>query len=640
MAGWGGQEQRWSPFPVQDWSRLPHDPLDSPAYDPQLDAEDGKTLLVDPAWGPPTPRPRGWIPLLVVVLCCLLVGGSLWVVDRGQAPRATAALAFVPVDGHVAYEQRTEDSATGGGETSVVVSESARIDGAAVIGSVDNALGRQVLGVLGLEGVQAGRFWRTTATLVDGIGSGHQDVRVLRVDDAVAVVAESDAGGAFVYDPALVELPADVAAGARWSSSGSAGSAQDYRSDFEATAAADGCLAVRGTVSYASKSRQPGNVRRLTRTWCPGQGMTAATDQVGQRVLAWSQIDGLPGPIEPRTVEEPYAWSDPAAWQRRQYGAISSDPTFGDAAVGSPEASVKPVIAASGLVIRVAVQAQDLIAFTPKTTTDWIALWRMHPGGTVLTVRAFGDVLVATTSLREVVAYTDAGVRLWSVRTGELTVAGAVRVSDDAVAVATVDGIIRVLDLRTGAARWETSVGSDLSLAPVTVDGALVVADQQGVVTALELEDGTPRWTVDRPAATLTAVGPLLVLTADGLAEGFDATSGRLRWQRPVAGAVTASATYENRVVLATKSGSLVLDEDGRLLAREPAWLDLTVHGGYLIGWGPIEATVLGPELRTVTRWALTAQTVGSAGGTPLPYRQGLRLAGPVWTLEVWSDEP
>lgn len=632
MAGWEGQEQRWSPFPVQDWSRLPYDPL--------LDAEDGSTLGLDPDRDPPTPHPTGWVPLLVVALCCLLVGGALWTGDVARVPQASAALAFVPGDGHVAYGKLTEDSATGGGETRVLATESARIDGAAVRGSLDHSLSAQVVDVLGLPGLKSGRFWRTTTTVVDGIGSGHQDVRLLRVNDAVEVLAESDANGAFVYTPALVELPGDVVPGARWSTTGSAGPTQDYRAEFQASAAADGCLDVRGSVTYASKSGQPGNTRTLTRTWCRGQGMSAATDQIGRRVLTWTRIDALPGPIEPRTVEEPYAWSDPAGWQRREFGAISSDPTFGDAQVASEEATVPPVIAASGLVIRVAVQAQDLIAFTPKTTTEWLSLWRMHPGGTVLTLQSFGDVLVVTTSLREVVAYTDAGVRLWTVRTDELAIAGAARVTDETVALATVDGVVRVLDLRTGSEQWKSSVGSDLSLAPIAVGGMIVVADQQGVVTALDLADGTRRWSVDRPAATLTPAGDQLVLTADGLAEGYDVGTGQLRWQQPVPGSVTATARYENKTVLATKAESLVLDADGRLVSTQPGWLDLTVHGGYLIGWGPSDATVLDPQLRTVTRWALSAATVGGAASTPLPYRQGVRLAGPRWSLQVWSDEP
>ena len=74
--------------------------------------------------------------------------------------------------------------------------------------------------------------------------------------------------------------------------------------------------------------------------------------------------------------------------------------------------SVPPVLTAAGLVIR-ATSSNDLVAFTPKTPTQWVALWRMHPGGTVLSAAAFGDVVVATTSQRQVVAYSAAGVRLW-----------------------------------------------------------------------------------------------------------------------------------------------------------------------------------------------------------------------------------
>ena len=91
---------------------------------------------------------------------------------------------------------------------------------------------------------------------------------------------------------------------------------------------------------------------------------------------------------------------------------ISINPTFGrDPMVGSPSA-VTPVRTESGLVIRPTIGRGDLVATTPKTLTEWTSIWRAHPGGTVLSLSAFGNVIIATTSNRQMVAYSDVGVRL------------------------------------------------------------------------------------------------------------------------------------------------------------------------------------------------------------------------------------
>ena len=56
-------------------------------------------------------------------------------------------------------------------------------------------------------------FWRTTTTEIGQPTSSQQLVRVYRVGGAVELVGESGPGLAHVYQPALVELPADVAPG-------------------------------------------------------------------------------------------------------------------------------------------------------------------------------------------------------------------------------------------------------------------------------------------------------------------------------------------------------------------------------------------------------------------------------------------
>jgi outer membrane protein assembly factor BamB len=403
-----GDADRWAPFPVQDWSTMP--PSGS-SHDPYAH--------VDPTWGPPAPRTDrrpGWLPLLVVIMVTVLVAGGLLAADHsGAATARTAATRFVPSDGSVRYLQR--DTTIGAVTTSSRhVQESARQGGALVIGGLDFTLGTAVVGAVGMGQLDRMAFWRTTETMIGNLGSSQQHIRVYRIDGSVELVAESDQGGADVYSPALVELPEDVSVGDTWSNEGTIGSRR-YHSEFRAAAAEPGCLQVSGNVKESTAAGQPGTTRAVAKTWCEGRGVRLEETSRGKLV---TRVESAPKPsADPtlRTADEEWVWSDPAAWRRRGFDLMSYDASLGSGMMTGAPGQLPPVVTASGLVFRTT-SGDDLVATTPKTVDRWTSLWRMHPGGTVLSVAAFGDVVVATTSRREVVGYSDAGVRLWSVGAG------------------------------------------------------------------------------------------------------------------------------------------------------------------------------------------------------------------------------
>ena len=99
----------------------------------------------------------------------------------------------------------------------------------------------------------------------------------------------------------------------------------------------------------------------------------------------------------------------------------------------------------------------------------------MHPGGTVLSLTVFGDVLVVTTSRRQVVAYSASGVRLWQHDLDEVAFRGPVRVDHTAVALVDNGGTVRLLDLRSGAERWRRDVGAEVTSVPVGALSAVVI---------------------------------------------------------------------------------------------------------------------------------------------------------------------
>jgi outer membrane protein assembly factor BamB len=93
--------QPWSPFPVQDWSTLPADPLGS--------------VAINPTW--PAPKAHGpwWRPLLVFGLVAALIAGVAFVASSvSVAARGAAAAPYLPADGAVVYERTAVTRAVAG----------------------------------------------------------------------------------------------------------------------------------------------------------------------------------------------------------------------------------------------------------------------------------------------------------------------------------------------------------------------------------------------------------------------------------------------------------------------------------------------------------------------------------------------
>ena len=629
MSTWGradvppaGAERPWSPYPVQDWQALPE------SYSP-----------VSPDWRPPQdPRPS-WLPFLVIGLVACLIAGGFYVADRfGERPFSHAAQAFVPADGAVRYSRRESGSNAPEG-VAQLVTESARFTGAAQLTALDFTFGSKVLGSLEYDDLPGTPFWRTTTTELGHPTSSQQLVRVYRADAAVELVGESGPEVAYVYRPALVELPADAAPGRTWTGAGSAGDTLGYRSEFRAAAGDRGCLRVTGTITYTALSGQPGTTTSVDKTWCPAEGITASTTVTDD---ATTTVTGEAAPAsepELRSISEPVAWAAPQSWRQQTFSSVSIDQNFGQQIMTGAPASVPPVLTASGLIIRGS-SSQDLVAFTPKTPTQWTSLWRMHPGGTVLSLAAFGDVVVATTSERQVVAYSDAGVRLWHSDLDELAFRGPVRVNDDTIAVVDSGGTVRLLDIRSGAQRWQRDVGAEVTTAPVADPRAVIVFDGSDTATAYDPATGTELWQRELDVDRATVVGDTVVTHTAATLTAVALATGRSRWLQPVTGTVDALQAFDGRVVLATQLDTTILDENGTVRARRPPYEVVTATSQHLVGWGINDAEVIDRDLTTVKTLDTPDRTLSSSGLYPLSDRFGVLLFAGDWSFETWSDQP
>jgi outer membrane protein assembly factor BamB len=619
----GAEDQPWSPFPVQDWSTLPADPLGS--------------VAVNPTWPPPQPQRSWWRPLVVFGLVAALVAAAAFVASSaGVAAQATAAADYLPSDGAVSYE-RTDTTRELKSVVGVAVTESARQSGVAGLFSTDSALAYKMLDAVYPDRDRI-RILRTMTTAINDPAATAQTVRFYRVNTAVELMGVSTPSEGYVYSPALVVLPADVRPGSHWNGAGSAGDTLDYRSELRAEASGSDCLSVEGEVRYLSKEGQLGRVITVSQTWCEREGLVAESQSFADVRTASSRIDP-PVPSVQTTTNVPIRWTAPERWTSKPMSTISINPTFGQQPmVGSPSPAVTPVRTESGLIIRPTIGSADLVATTPKTLTEWTSIWRAHPGGTVLSLSAFGNVIIATTSNRQMVAYSDVGVRLWQLALDDLAPTSPVRISEHDAVLVDLGGVVRKFDLVTGVVLWQQNIGSDVNVLPAVGAGVVVVLDRGGTTTALEVSNGRPRWSLEMQGNAAVIIGETVVVVQDQAAHALSTVTGVHRWVRPIFGTLTDMVNFASQFVVATKSQSVMLSGDGVITQRLGPVLTLTATQDHLVAWGPSEALVAVADGKIITRWMLPALTLALQDRPALATSQSGLLFSNDWTFQVWDD--
>jgi outer membrane protein assembly factor BamB len=620
-------DQSWSPFPVQDWSTMPADPLGG--------------VVVNPTWAPPRsdmarPRQPRWRPLVIIALVGVLIAATTYVANSTVIfGRAAPATRYLPPDGAVAYE-RTDTTRELKTSIGTAVTESARLTGVAGLLSVDSRFSA-AMGSETFDESETIKVWRTITTQLNDPAAIAQTVRFYRVTTGIDLLGVSTPTEGYVYSPGLILLPAEVHPGSRWSSAGSAGDALDYRSELQAVAAGSGCLAVSGEVRYLSKQGQLGRIVSLNQTWCPGQGIVAESQSFADVRTTASRIEA-PAPDIPTTTNTPIQWSAPQRWTGGQFGTMSINSTFGEGPMVSTPANITPVRTESGLVIRATYGQGDLVATTPKTLTEWTSVWRTHPGGSILTLTAFGNVIIATTSNRQVVAYSDVGIRLWQLTVDDLAQTPPVRAGDHEAILVDLAGVMRSFDLTTGTVRWQHNVGSDVNVAPAVGSGVVVIMDRGGTTTAFDVATGKRRWYVDMLGRGATVIGDTVVVLQDQAAHALAVDTGLHRWVRPFFGTLTGVARFADLTVVATKSECIMINHAGMIVKRLDPALALTPTQDHLAVWGTAEAQVLDRNGVVVTRWSLPPLTIAKQDRVALASAQGVLLFNGDWTFEVRED--
>lgn len=159
--------------------------------------------------------------------------------------------------------------------------------------------------------------------------------------------------------------------------------------------------------------------------------------------------------------------------------------------------------------------------------------------------------------------------KVWSTKIGINNTALALRVNDINVAIASADGVIAVIDGRTGADVWRVLLKESLT-AGVGSDGhsVAVVSSKNDVVL---LESGSEKWrqrlTTQVFTSPLVAGGRVFVLTADRSIIAFDVKDGRRLWIQQNSG---DSLALRHPGILMAVNETLVAGVSGRLLGLNP----------------------------------------------------------------------
>ena len=609
-----------------------------------------------------SPRYRAGITLALVAA---LITGSLAAV-AGPLPDDSSPVVstYVPSDGAVQFARQ---QTTGGGRSTqaLVVTESARISGSAVLNALDWNLATRLIGALGSDRqlIDRSRFWRTITIPADAAAAADTptadaprsdqvaQTRVYTLDDDVALAAESGPGLGFTYLPNLVELPAGVRAGQTWRSSGTAGAPTiTYAAEFTSRAA-EACLEVNGTVTYSVE--QASLTRKLGRTWCPGGLVRETDDWVGTTVVRTADQSGsgaaprdLPAPD---TTDAVGNWA-PARWRPASHEVGSVDPNFGEGPMSGTPASLPPVPLRSGLVLQATSSVSDIVAAgpdgpdgpdAPDAAGKWRSRWRAHPGGQILTLTGFGDMAVVTTSARTVVGYDSRGVRRWTLPTREVVRARPVRMSPDEVAVAGLDGEVVGVDLVTGAVRWRTRLSGDVRVAPASATREVMVADGSNTLTGLDAQNGDLRWTAAVEAPVALAPAPTtnptgLAVLSENTLGSYDAVTHELTWRRWFPGTARTVVVAGDSIVARAGDEVLAFALNGTRRWARPG-TDISTDGRLVVVWGAERAGVLDPAGAVLADFATRTETAGNPH-RHLATERGVFLFDSSWTFSAWTD--
>ena len=559
------------------------------------------------------------------VVCVVVAAGTLVLAAASDArPAATggAATAFLPQDGDVGWAQMPggvaqyeHRRAPGGAALFLLPAVAADIG---IEAYLDNA--RSTPHWATYWGPEAGRAGANPRDLYS-IGS-----------DGIRTVATMGYPLDSVFVPGLRVLPSDVRAGAEWTSDGTSMQAQlgpdgapqsaelaysaaftarEPKDDELADYAQDGCLETVAELTLTPAEGTPLSYHQ-TSLWCPGEGQVASTGGYEGEEPATILPAEAPDATVQLSARVP-SWQHPASWDAAAVAARWSDPVWGDRAFTASHA-VPPVMVGDALAV--ADVASGDLTLLREDEQGLVVSRVLRPGGDVIALASVGELLIAATTQRELVAYTARGDRVWTYRTPDLVVAAPISDRGDGLVVACLDGTLRLLDAATGKERWAAETSRD-GLDELTVTRELAVSsDRAGALTAVDLDDGEPVWTDEGEGvvAGFATDGDALYAARGVNIERLDAASGDTVWKTSVGSGMDDLALVDDHVVAQTWRDLAAVDSEGGGIAwRAPGASAITTDGTALIATSGSSIRLIGKDGSDAAFWPVPPESLGSS---------------------------
>jgi len=569
-------------------------------------------------------RRRRGRTVAAAVVCGVVAAGTLVLVAATDARPPViggAAAAFLPPDGAVGWAQMP------GG---VAQYEHRRAPGAAALFVLPSVAAEIAIAAYA-ESARSTPYWATYWGPEAGRpGANPRELSSIG-SDGIRTVASIGYPLDSVFVPGLRVLASDVKPGAEWTSDGTStwaqlgpdGAPQSadflYSAGFTARVpeadelsdyAHDGCLETVATLTL-TPAEGAALTYHQTSLWCPGEGQVASTGAYEGQEQSTIPPAEAPAVTVQLSARVP-SWQHPGSWDAAAVAARWSDPVWGDTAFTTSPA-VRPVMVGDALAVA-DVNSGDLTLL--REDEQGLVVSRvLRPGGDVIALASVGELLIAATSQRDLVAYTVRGDRVWTHRTPDLVVAAPVSDRGDGLAVACLDGTLRLLDARTGKERWSADVSSD-GLESLTVTRDLAIsADRTGALAAADLDDGTLVWTDEtggEVAGFATDGDSLFAARGDDI-ERLDAASGATIWKTSVSTGMDDLVLVDDQVVAQTWDDVAALDPDGgRIAWRAPLASAITTDGTALIAASGSSIRLIANDGTDAATWPVPPESLGS----------------------------
>lgn len=564
------------------------------------------------------------------------------------AEHLSAGTAMAPPDGL----RQTRHISSIDGEKATSVIEHAINTGPTALLTPDSSVRSRVFPVATSTAAVDMVVWREISTLAEpqqGEPATDQDQDVLvraLTEQGIEQLMEYGGGSAWAYQPGLIEVPADVQAGQTWTQSGKSGSnlGIDYTSSRSAATASDagqggkGCLSITGHLVETDAASGESQATDTRSTWCPGQGEVArSSDRAGSSV-SWSTDPALPAPPTGLAPAAPRSWSDPTSWQLHRVRASRHVDGFDAEILAS--SFMAPLVLRADLIVAPVSTGNDLIALQrTRDGTAWHVLWRGHPGGRILAASSVGDLSLAWTADRRVVAYDPRGRRLWERSGDDVLAAAPVATADGGLFLTWADGRVDLVDTVGGTVRWSRRPGAEITRAAAVSTTGVAVMDRLQHVTMLDGRTGDTLWQDDASVSgVVSASGSTVVLPADDGLRGVDATTGVTRWRGPKLSSYQRPQNVGDLVIFPTPDKTVAVDVATGAVRWETQPFDhVLTDGSHVIAVDGADMVLLGPDGRPVRRWpdpGLEPGSSSSAGISAGP--QGLLITASVLEA-VWE---